>query len=595
MSENDFLNKYKKASEGEEPEKPGKPPKAPDVKKTGPKAAAPDAPAPQRAGYFEQKSGFRPPRAAKETPPAAERSRGSRRAVTAGICVAAAVITAAVILVVSLSGGVRVPDFTGYAVNDVSLWCSQNGINLRRTEEYSDTVPDKSVIRQETEAGAKLRKNDFLSVTVSLGYDLSVEIELPDIASMDKASLERWAQENHMTKVRIVAESSDTVPAGSVIRFTVNDDTVVGGTVFRSSPVYITVSSGHAPAAMVEIPDFSMMSEAEIYLFGQKNGIEINIVQAYNDLVAEGSVIRQSAAPRSKAEAGSTVTVTVSKGKKRIVPDFSVFTLEEAREFASGSGIRVSFKEKYSSDAGEGEFISQSAAPGSVLDPAGVITVCYSLGQEVVAESFAGQPLYMIEDWVKERNEKGASLQLKVVYTQNGAGKNTVISQDPSGTKIPVTGGIRVVVSQGLRVAVPSLVAEKGALYDTAVTRAEAIRLCEEAGLVPVFVEKFNYSRLPGEVWSQSYNPGYEVDVGTVIVLNYCPASRTFKVPDFRTKTREEVIKYMNVLKIKVTEGPEPVAGYGLRVYEQSVIPGRIVAYGTEVEVWISPPQPAEY
>jgi beta-lactam-binding protein with PASTA domain len=45
--------------------------------------------------------------------------------------------------------------------------------------------------------------------------------------SMTRQEIDAWAAENFMTKVRITTEYSDTVEAGRVIRFEINDDRVV--------------------------------------------------------------------------------------------------------------------------------------------------------------------------------------------------------------------------------------------------------------------------------------------------------------------------------------------------------------------------------
>ena len=61
-----------------------------------------------------------------------------------------------------------------------------------------------------------------------------------------------------MAKVRITAEHSLDVPVGRVIRYEINDDTVVDNEVSRNTPIYVIVSKGpeEAKGLSVTIPNF---------------------------------------------------------------------------------------------------------------------------------------------------------------------------------------------------------------------------------------------------------------------------------------------------------------------------------------------------
>jgi beta-lactam-binding protein with PASTA domain len=81
---------------------------------------------------------------------------------------------------------------------------------------------------------------------------------------MTMQEVEAWAAENYMTKVRITTEYSETVVSGQVIRYEINDDTVVDE-VKRNTPIYVIVSKGPEPQTVekVALPNFREMTVAK--------------------------------------------------------------------------------------------------------------------------------------------------------------------------------------------------------------------------------------------------------------------------------------------------------------------------------------------
>ena len=142
----------------------------------------------------------------------------------------------------------------GWTENDAQLWARNNGILLQIEQEYNDDMEAGKVLSQNVAEGTQVKKGEFVKLTVSLGHDLSVTFPIPDIMSMTKNEIDTWAAENFMTKVRVTTEFSDLVESGKVIRFEINDNTVVNE-VRRDSPVYVIISKGpeDVTAANIEV------------------------------------------------------------------------------------------------------------------------------------------------------------------------------------------------------------------------------------------------------------------------------------------------------------------------------------------------------
>ena len=118
----------------------------------------------------------------------------------------------------------------------------------------------------------------------------------------------------------------------------------------------------------------------------------------------------------------------VSKGKLITVPDFSGYSKEKAAAVAGQLGIPITIRERYSSYP-VGAFISQSIKAGSKYNTGDILEINYSLGNEIVLQSFVGQTRDLIEKWAKELNAQGASIRIKAVSTSNSP-KGTIIHQD---------------------------------------------------------------------------------------------------------------------------------------------------------------------
>ena len=539
-------------------------------------------------GYkYEQKSDFKKP-----AKPGRNASAGKQSKLLIPIIVGSIIVVGVVlVLILLLNQGVEVLDFNDWALTDVQLWAGENGVMLQTEDAYNDEYETGHVIAQDPPPGTKIKKGAFVKLTVSLGHDLSVLLPLPDILSMTMDDVEAWAEQNFMTKVRITTEFSNTVASGHVIRFEINDDTVTGDEVYRDTPIYVIVSKGAEDdtAVSVTVPDFKTMALGESYVFASENGITLNVQEEYDDYVPMGSIISQSVKADETISKGDTVTLVISKGKKIIVPKFSGYSVEKATAKAAELGITVTIRQRYSS-ASAGAFLSQSLDADSIYQPGDILELCYSLGNKIVLASYVGQPRDAIESWANDLNEQGARITIKVTETKSNAAAGTIIFQDPVSTVIAPKSTVNITVSLGKVVYVPDFI-DDGGTYNTAVTREKAIALCEEAGIIPVFVEENKSGRLPGEVWSQSIAAGTEAAEGSSITLKYTPTTQV-TVPGFVGMDKSTANGHANKFEITYVVSENYVVGQEGKVQEQSLLAGTTVVSGTAITLTICPDEP---
>ncbi|CAM5565743.1 Stk1 family PASTA domain-containing Ser/Thr kinase [Streptomyces pilosus] len=251
-------------------------------------------------------------------------------------------IVVAVLLVLGLGAGVwyinsgqftKVPPLLTKTEQQARDRLADAGLDVGRVEEaYSDTVERGRVIATDPKAGARIRGNDSVSLTVSRGPET---VRVPDLDGYPLDKARSLLEDEGLKPGMTTREFSETVAAGSVI----STEPGKGTEVRTDSAVALTVSKG----SPVDVPDVAgdelRDARAELEEAGLKVKVAAERVNSEHDA---GEVARQSPAPGRQAAEGDTVTLTLSKGPEMIeVPDVVGDSVDDARERLEGAGFRV--------------------------------------------------------------------------------------------------------------------------------------------------------------------------------------------------------------------------------------------------------------
>lgn len=134
-------------------------------------------------------------------------------------------------------------------------------------------------------------------------------IKVPEIAGTDEATAKTVLTSNGLIPV-IKYEDSETVAEGNVIR----TEPESGTSAEKNTVVTVYVSNG----AGLTVPNVSGIDEATAKLVLTENNLIPNIVYEYDDTVEKGCVIKTEPQIGEKIEAGSKVTLYISKGASYI-------------------------------------------------------------------------------------------------------------------------------------------------------------------------------------------------------------------------------------------------------------------------------------
>ena len=153
----------------------------------------------------------------------------------------------------------------------------------------------------------------------------------------------------------------------------------------------------------VEVPDLLNRSLAEAVSELEADGFVIERKEGYSETVAEGNVMSQNPEGGTKAERGSTVTITISQGaqdQKVAVPDTRGMLPEDARTTLEAAGLTVGnvVEVNHSDESLIGKVCNQSYSVGTEVDPGTSIDLEVSIGPEATYMYMANIESPALED-----------------------------------------------------------------------------------------------------------------------------------------------------------------------------------------------------
>ncbi|MGW3953748.1 Stk1 family PASTA domain-containing Ser/Thr kinase [Streptomyces sp. NPDC004752] len=210
----------------------------------------------------------------------------------------------------------------------------ETGLDVKRVEHaYSDTVQRGTVISTDPEAGARIRNNDSVTLTVSDGPET---VKVPDLAGRGLAEAKALLRKGGLEPGMVTRAFSDSVPKDAVI----GTDPAAGTERHAGSAIALTVSKG----SPIDVPDVTGedldSARAELADAGLK--VEVSTEQV-NSEFDKGEVARQTPEGDSRAAEGDTVRLTLSKGPEMVeVPNVVGAGVDDAKKLLEDSGFKVS-------------------------------------------------------------------------------------------------------------------------------------------------------------------------------------------------------------------------------------------------------------
>ena len=228
----------------------------------------------------------------------------------------------------STANTVEMPNLLGKTMTEAKIELQDLGLSVTlKGSEASSEYSAGQIIRQSVESGERVEVGSSVEVTIAgsgtgtssqTGQDKEEEEEtksvtVPAVTGKTEAEA-RSLLEAAGLKVGSVTESaSDTVAAGSVISQSLSANTSVD----EGTAVNLVLSSGPNKVKVTDVIGHES-TRAQGELAG--DGFNVAVKESESKEVREGLVISTSPDRGTYAEPGSTVTITVSIGKRISIP-----------------------------------------------------------------------------------------------------------------------------------------------------------------------------------------------------------------------------------------------------------------------------------
>ena len=390
------------------------------------------------------------------------------------------------------------PNFSGKSITEVMKWADKNKVSIEQEYEYSDMIPEYSVISQSVEAGSSLKDIDTIVVSISEGPNPYKEIMVPNMISWDSEKVLKFIKDNYMSNVSVEFEASDKAK-----------DTVISqsasGSLKRNDEMKLVFSYGEELGfSEVTLEDLTGKSEFEVTFYMKQNQLNYTFDYAFDKKIKKGLAIRQSVPAGEKVGVhDKIISVTISKGPEIKIPDFTKYSMTKVAEWAIQNKVKISFENEYDENVKENNIIGSNYKEGDIIEQGTTVKIIISRGSLKMPKFKSFDEFY---EWAVKYN----IFYEEVHEFHDSVPAGEVISYSyKSGEAIKKDTPVVVKISDGVKKSVPSVIG---------LTRKEAINKLKAVGLNYSVIYR-NSSEAKEIVLSQSIRAGSEVSQGTTVTI----------------------------------------------------------------------------
>lgn len=204
------------------------------------------------------------------------------------------------------------------------------------------------------------------------------KIKVPDFKGKTLAEGLKMV-DGKLTLLQAGTEHSDEVESGKII----SQDVAVGSEVKPNTEVKLIVSSGKKPEEKktATVPAVNGYWKDDAVAALEQVGLVAEVTEEYSDTVEAGRVISSGLPAGTVVELKTTITITISKGKKSVtIPSVTGLTIEGARSVLEAAGFVLGDIQEKESEQEKGMIISQSPTADSKAEKGTVVVVVISSG-----------------------------------------------------------------------------------------------------------------------------------------------------------------------------------------------------------------------
>lgn len=226
-------------------------------------------------------------------------------------------------------------------------------------------------------------------------YYSVVHVKVEDLEDKPVSEARAWAKENDV-EIELEQEYSKEYDVNQVM----SQSIPAGKKIRKGKTLKLVGSLGPDPQELIELPDFSKMTQTEASEWVVENKADsIQFVTDYHDKLEKGEfikfIIRDPSLEPEDYKRQDGATLYYSKGQETFeknitVPNFIGGMMEEVEKWAEANEIELTTKEGDSDTIETGLVASQSVAADEKVAKRDKFEVVVSIGKSVIVPSFSG-------------------------------------------------------------------------------------------------------------------------------------------------------------------------------------------------------------
>ncbi len=211
-----------------------------------------------------------------------------------------------VILTISKGKKIKIPDLSKYNIVEITNWAIKNKLKLEFRNQYDDSIALNQVISTNHAKGDIVEQRTLITVTISKG-----KLVMQSFKNIDDFRI--WASKNKVNYEEKY-EFNTEVKEGEIISYSHKK----GDTIKNSDTIIITISQGKK----VTVPNLVGKTKDAAMKELKSLNLKYNFVYE-NSTKSKNAVIGQSLKAGSEVSQNTTLTLTISNGKKPSVSSSS--------------------------------------------------------------------------------------------------------------------------------------------------------------------------------------------------------------------------------------------------------------------------------
>ena len=203
-------------------------------------------------------------------------------------------------ITISKGKKIKVPNLKKMDIDSITKWIISNRLKLNISDKYDEKVKDNHVISSNHKKGDIIEQGSLIELVISKG-----KLKMPKFRSL--AEFYEWA-DKYSIKYEEKHEFSDIIKQGDVIKYSVK----AGKAIKNNEVIIVTISDGKE----CKVPDLKDLTKSEAIKRLKSAHLNYSFIYKNSNSIKKDKVISQSIKAGSKVSNNTTITVTLSNGKK---------------------------------------------------------------------------------------------------------------------------------------------------------------------------------------------------------------------------------------------------------------------------------------